>query len=134
MSKKIPNEWVWKIKVPVGFIWKLLPWNKGRDADCKVFIRYVDDDFRIVEDISGDFDSYGLDGTPIAGSNYAGTTTAAAGPIDQRSTSFGVGLDVRLSKSSGLYIRHKRFTQKDENFVQDDISGTETTIELKVFF
>ena len=27
------GSWIWKIKVPVGAIWKLLPWNKGRDAD-----------------------------------------------------------------------------------------------------
>ncbi|MCH2199690.1 MAG: hypothetical protein MK081_13000 [Flavobacteriales bacterium] len=109
---------------------------KGNDRTNNIYYRDLNGNLAgaTVEDISGDFDSYGLDGTPIAGSNYPGTTTAAAGPIDQRSTSFGVGLDVRLSKSSGLYIRHKRFTQKDENFVQDDISGTETTIELKVFF
>lgn len=53
------GEWIWKIKVPVGFIWKnLLPWNKGRDADCKVYIRYVDNNFRIVQDVSGDYFVY----------------------------------------------------------------------------
>jgi hypothetical protein len=52
------GDWVWKIKVPVGAIWKLLPWNKGRDATCQVALRYVDDDFRIVQDISGDFFVY----------------------------------------------------------------------------
>jgi hypothetical protein len=53
------GEWIWNIKVPVGFIWKtLLPWNKGRDADCSVYIRYVDNDFRIVQDISGDYFVY----------------------------------------------------------------------------
>lgn len=49
---------LWKIRVPVGAIWKLLPWNKGRDADCRVFVRFVDDDFRIVQDTSGDFFVY----------------------------------------------------------------------------
>ncbi|GAX23978.1 hypothetical protein FisN_26Lh037 [Fistulifera solaris] len=62
-SRPVPGlsglgEWIWSIKVPVGAIWKLLPWNKGRDAVCKVFIRYVDDDFRIVEDVSGDYFVY----------------------------------------------------------------------------
>jgi hypothetical protein len=52
------GDWIWKVKVPVGAIWKLLPWNKGRDAVCQVSIRYVDDDFRIVQDISGDFFVY----------------------------------------------------------------------------
>ena len=49
---------IWKIKVPVGAIWKLLPWNKGRDATCKVYINYVDPDFRIVQDIDGEFFVY----------------------------------------------------------------------------
>jgi hypothetical protein len=49
---------LWKIRVPVGAIWKLLPWNKGRDAECRVYIRYVDDDFRIVQDVSGDYFVY----------------------------------------------------------------------------
>lgn len=49
---------IWKIKVPVGAIWKLLPWNKGRDATCKVYINYVDDDFRIVQDIDGEYFVY----------------------------------------------------------------------------
>lgn len=62
-ARKVPGlnglgEWTWDIKVPVGAIWKLLPWNKGREAICKVFVRYCDGDFRIVEDVSGDFFVY----------------------------------------------------------------------------
>lgn len=49
---------IWKIKVPVGAIWKLLPWNKGRDATCKVYINYADKDFRIVQDIDGEYFVY----------------------------------------------------------------------------
>ena len=52
------GDWIWNIKVPVGNIWKLLPWNRGRDADCKIFIRYCDSDFRIVQDGSGDYFVY----------------------------------------------------------------------------
>jgi hypothetical protein len=62
-ARKVPGlsglgDWTWNIKVPVGSIWKVLPWNKGRDADCRVYVRYVDDDFRIVEDVSGDYFVY----------------------------------------------------------------------------
>lgn len=62
-SRPVPGlsglgEWIWSIKVPVGAIWKLLPWNKGREATCSVTVRYVDDDFRIVEDASGDLFVY----------------------------------------------------------------------------
>jgi hypothetical protein len=49
---------IWKVRVPVGAIWKLLPWNMGRPALCAVDVRYVDDDFRVVEDVGGDFFVY----------------------------------------------------------------------------
>ena len=52
------GEWIWSVKVPVGAIWKLLPWNKGRSADCSVRVAYCDEDFRIVEDKSGDLFVY----------------------------------------------------------------------------
>lgn len=62
-SRPVPGlsglgEWIWKVKVPVGPIWKLLPWNKGRPASCSVTIKYVDQDFRIVEDKDGDLFVY----------------------------------------------------------------------------
>ena len=62
-ARKVPGlnglgEWIWKVRVPVGAIWKLLPWNKGRDATCKVYVRYCDGDFRIVQDVSGDYFVY----------------------------------------------------------------------------
>ena len=75
-----------------------------------------------------------LDGTAIVQSNVVGAETAAQGPIDQTSTMIGAGLDVKLSPNSGVYIRHRRFSQIDENFKGDEIKGTETTIELKIYF
>ena len=52
------GEWIWKIQVPVNWIWKLLPWNQKREPICQVYIPYVDEDFRIVQDVSGDFFVY----------------------------------------------------------------------------
>lgn len=46
------------IKIPVGSIWKLLPWNKGRAATCSVDVRYLDDDFRVVQDNDGELFVY----------------------------------------------------------------------------
>lgn len=65
-SRKVPGlsglpligDWIWKVNIPVGAIWKLLPWNKGRPPTCKVFVKYLDDDFRIVQDIDGEFFVY----------------------------------------------------------------------------
>ena len=45
-------------KIPVGALWKLLPWNQGRAATAKLYLRYVDDDFRVMEDIDGEFFVY----------------------------------------------------------------------------
>mmetsp|Transcript_55502 Transcript_55502/g.66769 ORF Transcript_55502/g.66769 Transcript_55502/m.66769 type:complete len:329 (+) Transcript_55502:46-1032(+) len=52
------GEWIWSVKVPVGFIWKLLPWNKGRAATCSVQVVYIDEDFRVVRDKDGDLFVY----------------------------------------------------------------------------
>jgi hypothetical protein len=65
-SRKVPGlnglplvgDFIWKINVPVGAIWKLLPWNKGRAATCSVFVKYLDQDFRIVQDIDGEYFVY----------------------------------------------------------------------------
>mmetsp|Transcript_18772 Transcript_18772/g.40250 ORF Transcript_18772/g.40250 Transcript_18772/m.40250 type:complete len:338 (+) Transcript_18772:63-1076(+) len=62
-SRPVPGlsglgEWIWSLKVPVGTIWKFLPWNKGRDASCSVTVKYYDEDFRVVEDKSGDLFVY----------------------------------------------------------------------------
>jgi hypothetical protein len=45
-------------KVPVGAIWKLLPWNQGLPAKAQLLLRYVDSDFRIVQDIDGEYFVY----------------------------------------------------------------------------
>ena len=73
-SRPVPGlsglgKWIWSIKVPVGAVWKLLPWNKGRAATCSVFLRYVDDDFRIVQDVDGEWFVYTRPVATIALSN-----------------------------------------------------------------
>lgn len=62
-ARKVPGlsglgKWIWSVKVPVGVLWKLLPWNNGRSATCSVDVKYLDDDFRIVEDIDGELFVY----------------------------------------------------------------------------
>ena len=39
---------------PVKFVWKLLPWNKGRDPAASTYVRYLDEDFRIMADRDGE--------------------------------------------------------------------------------
>ncbi|GMH70759.1 hypothetical protein TrRE_jg12121 [Triparma retinervis] len=52
------GEWIWKVKVPVGFLWKLLPWNKGRPASCKATQAFCDENFRVARDIDGEMFVY----------------------------------------------------------------------------
>ena len=52
------GDYIWKLSVPVGALWKLLPWNKGRAATCSVVVKYLDKDFRIVQDIDGEYFVY----------------------------------------------------------------------------
>lgn len=46
------------IKVPVGSVWKLLPWNNNRAATCSVKTVFLDKDFRIIQDIDGEYFVY----------------------------------------------------------------------------
>mmetsp|Transcript_6958 Transcript_6958/g.11220 ORF Transcript_6958/g.11220 Transcript_6958/m.11220 type:complete len:327 (+) Transcript_6958:79-1059(+) len=51
-------DWIWGLKVPVGAVWKLLPWNQGRAATATLRVAYSDGDFRIMEDSDGEFFVY----------------------------------------------------------------------------
>merc|ERR1712216_642796 len=57
IGRKIADV-IWSLKVPVGAVWKLLPWNKGRAPSCAVKLCYFDGDLRIVQDPSGDYFVY----------------------------------------------------------------------------
>lgn len=62
--RPLPGDWgkkiaeiIWSLKVPVGPVWKLLPWNKGAPT-CSVKLVYFDGDMRIVQDPGGQFFVY----------------------------------------------------------------------------
>ncbi len=55
-------------------------------------------------------------------------------PLNQFGTGIGVGFDWTLSKSTGLYFRHRWMNFKDKSFELDHFKGREVTIELKTFF
>ncbi len=60
--------------------------------------------------------------------------SAVNAAINQESNLFGLGLDLAVAKNTNLYIRRRWFSQEDKSFVKDNIKGTETTIELKLYF
>lgn len=55
-------------------------------------------------------------------------------PKNQEGFSYAFGFDIELSKNVGLYIRQRWMTYKDYSFELDKYKGTETTVELKIFF
>ena len=54
--------------------------------------------------------------------------------IDQLGKSLGLGLDLDITETAGLYIRQKWYSHSDKNFTQDKFKGWETSVELKVRF
>jgi len=54
--------------------------------------------------------------------------------LDQKSRHLGFGMDVKISEEVGLYLRHRRFQQRDDGFVLDNIRGQESSLEFKIFF
>ena len=55
-------------------------------------------------------------------------------PKNQIGWSYSIGLDLQLAKNTGLYLRHRWMKYQDLNFSMDHYQGTETTVELKIFF
>ena len=55
-------------------------------------------------------------------------------PRDQFATGVGLGFDWMVSKSTGIYFRHRWMDFEDRSFALDRYKGREVTIELKTFF
>jgi hypothetical protein len=69
------------------------------------------------------------------GDNIDGVLGSSANDaVNQRSSMFGFGIDLKLNENLTLYGRHRIFNQTDKSFTKDHIEGTESSIELKLFF
>lgn len=55
-------------------------------------------------------------------------------PRNQVGYSYAFGFDIELSKNVGLYVRQRWMKYNDFSFALDQYKGTETTVELKIFF
>ena len=53
---------------------------------------------------------------------------------NQEGFSYAIGLDLQLAKNTGLYIKHRWMNYQDRSFTLDHYKGTETTVELKIYF
>ncbi len=55
-------------------------------------------------------------------------------PKNQTGWSWATGLDIKVSKNVGLYLRQRWFDYADASFSNDKYKGFESTLEIKLFF
>lgn len=55
-------------------------------------------------------------------------------PKNQTGWGFATGFDIMMSKNAGLYLRQRWFGYKDSSFPLDHYKGSESTVEIKIFF
>ena len=53
---------------------------------------------------------------------------------NQTSRLMGWGMDLSLSERATLFLRHAHYRYVDPNFLENNLSGTESTLEIKVMF
>lgn len=76
--------------------------------------------------------SFGLE--RLLGGKNTDKDILTGGTVNQTGTSKGLGIDYDFLSTAGLHLRHKWFSHNDTNFTLDKFNGTETTLELKLFF
>lgn len=62
------------------------------------------------------------------------TDVVSKRPKNQTGIGVATGLDIRLSKNAGAYVRQRWMNYEDSSFKNDRYKGYETTVELKIFF
>jgi hypothetical protein len=103
------------------------------DDDTYLFVQYheVDVYYQLVED----FVLAGYVGVENArGGRFTELSEETGEPRDQRGLGFGLGFDWSIASNAGLYVRHRWLDFEDRSFADDNYSGRELTLELKVFF
>jgi hypothetical protein len=81
----------------------------------------------------------------IVWTNYAGferivanydteTDLVSRRPKNQTGYSIATGLDIRLTRGAGLYLRQRWMDYHDASFANDKYKGFESTAEIKIFF
>ena len=55
-------------------------------------------------------------------------------PRNQTNTLVGFGFDCRIGNNAMMFIRHNMYRYQDPNFIDNDLKGTETMLELKFTF
>jgi hypothetical protein len=104
-----------------------------RDDNTYLFVQYheVDVYYQLLED----FVLTGYFGYENArGGQFTVLSEETGEPRDQHATGIGVGFDWSITSNTGLFVRHRWLDFEDRSFAEDDFSGRELTLELKIFF
>lgn len=123
----------------------------GREAVLSQFSQEFDASLSLSEDVIFVL-GYGIErviGNEVTNLGDAGTTSPTSVLFDwlgaeslyhrnaqrnQRNRMFGVGLDMRVGDRAMLFLRHSRYRYFDPNFIENNLSGSETMLELKMTF
>ena len=70
----------------------------------------------------------------VKGNQYTDIDKVTGLPRNQICKAVGFGIDYSLSKSTTLFFRQRWFDFKDKSFSEEKFSGSEATVELKMFF
>ena len=70
----------------------------------------------------------------IIANYYTNTDLISYRPRNQTGLSFATGFDLSISKNAALYFRQRWMNYQDKSFIKDRYIGTESTLELKIFF
>lgn len=121
----------------------LLNFNSYNSVDDKLtvlgttdasFIRVFFEDFTAAYKLTKKLSIVGNFGIERAMGGMRTQLNGEGKPIDQTGTAYALGVDYDFTRNAGLHIRHTWLQHKDKNFVLDEYKGTETNIELKIFF
>jgi hypothetical protein len=104
-----------------------------RDDDTYLFVQYHE--FDVYYQLLEDFILAGYFGVENArGGRFTVANEETGEPRDQRGLGIGLGFDWAIASNAGLYVRHRWLDFEDRSFAEDNYSGRELTLELKVFF
>ncbi len=109
---------------------KLSPIGLTNDA----FIRVFYEDFTAAYKLTKKFSIVGNFGIEKAMGGKRTQLNAQGNAIDQIGHCYAIGFDYDFTKNAGLHVRQTWMDHKDRSFVLDEYKGTETNVELKIFF
>lgn len=107
------------------------------DAFVRVFFEDFTASYKLSKKVSivGNFGiERALGGKRTTGGTAQEIASGNTKPIDQVGHAYALGIDYDFAKNAGLHLRHTWMDHKDRNWSDDRFKGTETNIELKIFF